>query len=100
MVPIIVLMVPLMAMALVDVHRRREWQVILFCVPVVAASMYVGRVEHGYDTRLEDYIRNTCHELPEQSVMIIETDGMIFGMLYAQEVLGLCPDVLMVHPKC
>ncbi|MEC8382119.1 MAG: DUF2723 domain-containing protein [Myxococcota bacterium] len=99
MVPIIVLMVPLMAMALVDVHRRKEWQLILCTVPVVAASMHVGRVEHGYDTRLEDYIRNTCEQIPDQSVMIIETDGMIFGMLYAQEVLGLCPTVIMVHPE-
>ena len=76
MVPI-VLLVPLMAMALVGYHSRK-WKVILVCVPVVAASMYVGRVEHGYDTRLEDYIRNTCDQLPEESVFIIETDGMIF----------------------
>lgn len=99
MVPIVVLLVPLMGMALVGYHKRTEWNIILTSVPILAASMYVGRVEHGYDTRLEDYIQNTCMQLPEQSIFVIETDGMIFGMLYAQEVLGLCSDVLVIHPE-
>ena len=92
------LILPVVAMGAKSLVEHFSVRVLLCGFPFLAASFHVGRIEHRYDHRMEDFLLNACSVTPKGSVLLVENDGLIFGMLYAQEVLGVCDKVTALSP--
>jgi hypothetical protein len=70
------------------------------CVAIVAAnairaSEHVGR---WHTPVLEDYLTNTLRSAPPRAVLLGTGEHRLFGVAYAQRVLGRRPDVTYIDP--
>ena len=53
----------------------------------------------AHETVLEDFLHNALESAEEDALLITSGDAQTFGFVYAQEVLGLRPDVAAVAPQ-
>ena len=80
------------------VHRRwMGW--LLLPLGFVQAHVNKDVGNHANWTVLEDYLLNTLSVLEPNAVVIVASDNLFFGGLYAQEVMGVRPDVVLLHPR-
>ena len=96
MVPPSALIIPLAAFL---EKRTLTWgpaKLMIALLPLLAASMHFGKIDHAQDRRMDDFLANACSVTPPGSLLFMENDGLIFGMLYAQEIEGRCRDVTAV----
>ena len=70
-------------------------------LPLAGAQAHVHRDvgNHAGWTVLEDYVLNTLTVVEPNAVVILASDNFFFGGLYAQQVLGVRPDVVLLHPR-
>ncbi|MCP4806897.1 MAG: DUF2723 domain-containing protein [Proteobacteria bacterium] len=70
---------------------------LLLLIPVsVAVHWRVG--DHARWNLLDDYVRGVLDEAPPDAVVLVQGDSAIYGLLYAQQVLALRPDVDVLSP--
>jgi hypothetical protein len=96
MVPPSALALPLAAM----VERKLlSWipaRALFALLPFIVGSMHFGKVDHAQDRRMDDFLGNACSVTPPGSILFTENDGLVFGLLYAQEIEGMCPGVTAI----
>ena len=67
--------------------------------PLLLSGFHLFEIPYKFDLRMENYLHNTCSVLPDDSILFVEGDGMFFGFLYAQNVLGICQQVTPISTK-
>ena len=98
LLPQLLLVVP-GAVALEWAVMRARWvarevgpaTVILSCIFV---TVHLEAVREVHRPTIEHYITNTLLQLPDNAVLFSTGDHRTFGYMYAQQALGLRPDVL------
>jgi hypothetical protein len=81
------------------VGRFRPTSLLVALGGVAALGLHAPLGSHARWTVLDDYLRNTLEQVEPNALIIGAGDNMAFGMLYLQQVEGLRPDVVFVHPK-
>ncbi|MCO4770222.1 MAG: DUF2723 domain-containing protein [Deltaproteobacteria bacterium] len=99
-----VLLAVLLGVGAAWVRRLPLWSrptlpAVILAVNVAAVGlMNAPRAGWSSNTVLEDFLHNALDEAEERAVLITSGDAQTFGFVYAQEVLGLRPDVAAVAP--
>ena len=97
-IPSLVLLVPFIALGIERLGRARLVQPLLALCLVVHAALGWPECDRRSETTLEDYVVNTLEAVEPDALIVGNTDGLFYGMMYAQEVLGVRQDVVFVHP--
>jgi len=84
----------------ISAASRRWPRIHLALAPAVllSAVLHWEFGSHRGFTLMEDIVVATLEGADEGATLVVHGDSMIFGMLYAQEVLGLRPDVTVFSP--
>lgn len=94
-----VLLLPLIAIGLNHWMSSRLVQSLIVLTPALPFIFFVGQVEHSQDRRLENFLTNACSATPDNSVVFVRGDGITFGMIYAQDILNICTEVVPISPN-
>jgi len=65
----------------------------------LSGASHVRSASHAHSTVLEDFIDNVLIAVEPDALVIGSSDGLFFGMLYAQVVQERRPDVVYVQPS-
>ena len=65
---------------------------------LASALLHGAYGSHARWTVLEDYVLNVLEAVEPNALLLVESDNMFGGTLYAQEVLGERPDVVVLLP--
>jgi hypothetical protein len=78
-------------------HARSVWPstVIVSCICV---TLHLEAIHELHRPTAQQYITNTLQQLPDNAVLFSTGDHRTFGYMYAQQALGLRPDVLALDP--
>lgn len=76
---------------------RRAPLVLAACLPV-SFGLHVEFGSHRGWTLLEDVVVEVLESAEPDTTLVVHGDSMIFGLMYAQEVLGVRPDVTVYSP--
>jgi hypothetical protein len=102
LLPQLLLVVP-SAVALEWAVLRTRWMarevwpatVIVSCVFI---ALHLEPIREVHRPTVQHYVTNTINQLPDNAVLISTGDQRTFGYMYAQQALGLRPDVLALDP--
>jgi len=81
--------------------QARRWR---WIGPVVAGAALASALLHGARgshadwTVLEDYVLNALEAAAPNALLLVDSDNLFGGALYAQTVLGVRPDVVVLLP--
>ncbi len=79
--------------------RFRPMGLVVGLTGLAALALHWPLGSHARWTVLDDYLRNTLDQVEPEALVIGAGDNMAFGLLYLQQVEGLRPDVVFIHPK-
>jgi hypothetical protein len=80
-------------------ERSRAAAPVLALALVLQAAVAVPQASHARWTVLEDYVLNALGAVEPGAYVVVASDSFFFGGLYAQTVLDVRPDVVLVHPR-
>jgi hypothetical protein len=66
---------------------------------LASALLHGARGSHARWTVLEDYVVNALEATAPNALLLVASDNMFGGALYAQTVLGVRPDVVVLLPE-
>jgi hypothetical protein len=66
---------------------------------LASALLHGARGSHARWTVLEDYVVNALEATEPNALLLVDSDNMFGGALYAQTVLGVRPDVVVLLPE-
>ena len=79
--------------------RFRPTGLVVVLAALVAGVLHWPLGSHARWTVLDDYLRNMLREVEPDALVLIAGDNAAFGLVYLQQVEGLRPDVVVLHPK-
>ncbi|MDX9953121.1 MAG: DUF2723 domain-containing protein [Anaerolineae bacterium] len=74
--------------------RRFRWLVLL--LPLAVVIWQWGALDLRRDTTVSTWLDTTLDQAPADVVLVTASDGQTFALWYAQEVLNLRPDIMVV----
>ena len=74
--------------------RRFRWLALL--LPLAVMIWQWGALDLRRDTAVSTWLDTTLDQAPPDVVLVTTSDGQTFALWYAQEVLGLRPDITVV----
>ncbi|MEO1272255.1 MAG: hypothetical protein AAFX99_29515, partial [Myxococcota bacterium] len=72
---------------------------LLITITMALGAQAAVRVHTWHSPILEDYFANTLRSAPRHAVLLGTGDHRLFGMRYAQAILGVRPDVSYIDPS-
>lgn len=81
-----------------DRGARTSWiAVLLLGVPVLMLAVNYDDHDRSGRHAVDDFSRNVLESMPPEAILFVEGDNFTFPLWYAQETLGVRPDVTVVN---